>query len=178
MKTKSIKTGIALIVAGMCISTQLSAQSTSSLRRLENKADKAYNNRQYAKSLALFLQIDNIANDPVSYYDYRIGMNLLSTDNKVDALPYLERAKAGGQTSFVIDYYLGRAYMFAGMYDHAKFYLSAYARQFVASGKTFGYKEVAASPEHAIHVEKTMNDVYGLLAQCDAELNGPVYSNR
>lgn len=176
MKTQALKFGMVIMLGGMMICSQSNAQTKINLRKLENQADKAYRNKDYAKCLSLFLQIDSIAHDPHSYYDYRIGMCLLSTDRKLEAITYLENAKKEGKTSFVIDYYLGRAYMFAGRYNEAKFYLGAYARQFIAYGITFRVKETPINEAHAVHVQKTMNDVYGFLAECDAALTSPAYS--
>ncbi len=178
MKTKAITTGIVLILSSILFGTNANAQASVNLKKLEAKADRAYYKKDYKKALELFTRIDSLAHDPISYYDYRIGMCLLSTDNKLDAIPYLENAKKGGQLSFAIDYYLGRAYLFAAMHEEAKFYLSAYARQFMASGMQFTVNEAPTSAEHAVHVEKTMNDVYGFLAVCDGQLNGPAYSKR
>jgi tetratricopeptide (TPR) repeat protein len=158
------------------ICSQATAQSKINVRKLENQADKAFRNKDYTTSLELFKLVSKHSDDHAAYYEYRIGMCLLSTDNKSEAVAHLENAKKCGKTSFVIDYYLGRAYMFAGRFDEAKFYLGSYARQFIAYGISFRSKEAPINEAHAIHTQKTMNDVYGFLAECDAALTSPVYS--
>lgn len=178
MKTQTLKFGMALLLGSILVCSQTNAQSKINVRKLENQADKAFRNKDYATSLELFKLVAKHSNDHAAYYEYRIGMCLLSTGNKLEAVPYLENAKKAGKTSFVVDYYLGRAYMFAGRFDEAKFYLGAYARQFIAYGISFRKKEAPINEAHAIHSQKTMNDVYGFLAECDAALTNPAYSAR
>lgn len=178
MKTQAIKFGMALVLGSILICSQTNAQSKINVRKLENQADKAFSNKDYTTSLELFKLVSKLSDDHAAYYEYRIGMCLLSTDNKLEAVAHLENAKKCGKTSFVIDYYLGRAYMFAGRYDEAKFYLGSYARQFIAYGISFRSKETPINEAHAVHAQKTMNDVYSFLAECDAALTSPAYSAR
>jgi hypothetical protein len=177
MRTSFIPTKILLFAALALSSIQLSAQSSFNANKTEDKAMRAFVKRDYEKSLALFIQLDTLSPDPVAWYDYWIGMCLLSSENKLSAIPYLENAKKGGKTSFVIDYYLGRAYLLAGRVEEAKYYLTAYANEFAARGIKFEHKEVAVNEAHRIHVEKSLKDVYGYLAECDTKLNGEGFSD-
>ena len=178
MKTQALKFGMALLLGSIMLCSQVNAQSKINVRKLENQAERAFRNKDYTTSLELFKLVSKHSDDHAAYYEYRIGMCLLSTDNKSEAITHLENAKKAGKTSFVIDYYLGRAYMFAGRFDEAKFYLGSYARQFIASEIIFKTKETPINEGHAIHAQKTMNDVYGFLAECDAALTNPAYSAR
>ncbi len=172
MKTSVIKFGALLWMVAMLSGMESNAQASLNVKKTEDKAFRAFLKRDYAKSLELYKQLDTLAPDPVSWYDYWIGMCLLSSDNKLAAIPYLEKAKSGGHTSFVIDYYLGRAYLLAGRLEEAKMHLTSYADEFLANGINFEHKETIMSEGHRIHAEKSLENVRILLAECDARLSG------
>lgn len=168
MKTRTVKLGLLLLIAFTFSSFHLKAQKSLKIRILQDKAYKAYMKQDYNKAVAFLLQLDSIAPDPNAVYDYWIGMCLLSTEHKLDAIPYLENAKKVGKTSFVINYYLGRAYLFAGRTEEAKEHLSDYAREFSIRGVRFK-KETPLSEAHSIHVQKSLEDVNFFMAQCRAQ---------
>lgn len=168
MKTRTTKLGLLLLVAFTFSSFHLKAQKSLKIRILQDKAYKAYLKHDYHKAVTCLLQLDSIAPDSNAVYDYWIGMCLLSTEHKLDAIPYLENAKKVGKTSFVINYYLGRAYFFAGRTAEAKDHFSAYAREFSIRGVRFK-KETPLSEGHSIHVQKSLEDVDFFLSQCRAQ---------
>lgn len=176
MKTKIIKIALLLAMSVLFLGIQSKAQSAKEIVKLQDKAYRAYLNKNYDKASRLLIQLDTISVDANAVYDYWIGMCLLSTDNKVSAIPYLEKAKQVGKTSFVVDYYLGRAYLYAGKFEEAKQHLIAYANEFSARGIRFR-KELVKSESHRIHVQKSLDDVYGFIAQCDTGLERPDLSD-
>jgi len=167
MKTRTIKIGLLLIVAFTFSSFHLKAQKVLKIRILQDKAFNAYLKQDYNKAVTCLLQLDSITPDSHAVYDYWIGMCLLSTEHKLAAIPYLEAAKKAGKTSFVINYYLGRAYLFAGRTEEAKEHFSAYAREFSIRGVRFK-KETPLSEAHSIHVQKSLEDVNFFMTQCRA----------
>lgn len=154
---------------GLVLNAQ--AQTILPVKKLEHKSFRAYLNKDYDKALAYLYQLDTISSEKAPVYDYWIGLCLLSTDNKLAAVPYLENARKSGKPSFVVNYYLGRAYMYAGRWEEAKACLNAYALEYLARGVKFTVKEKPVSEGHRVHVEKTLQDVYNLLAECHAGIN-------
>ncbi|MEY3416530.1 MAG: hypothetical protein RL711_1472 [Bacteroidota bacterium] len=174
MKSPILKTIFIFIISSI-IAFNTNAQSKRALRQLENKAYKAFNERAYASALTQFLHLDSITSDPGNYFNYMIGMCYMSSAEQHKALPHLIRAKHGNETSFVVDYYLGRAYLVHENYAAAERHLKVYIKQLAARNITFVNKENVTGINR-IHFEKSMNDVVALIALCvNAEANR--YSN-
>lgn len=131
----------------------------------------------------MFRKLDSITNNEYDYYDYMIGMCLLSTNDdshKIEAIQYLENYKINIQkhhvnntidynleraythTSFTIDYYLGRAYHFNKRYDEAKVYLYRYVKKLETSKIVFD-----VTTDSNIHSEKNTTDVYKYIVDCE-----------
>lgn len=164
MKTPILKPILTLFISFIIISN-ISAQTKKELNKLEAKAYKAFNNRDYQSALTQFLHLDSITSDPGNYINYMIGMSYLSTNEKHKALPHLIRAKHGNETSFVVDYYLGRAYLIHENYEAAERHLKAYIKQLAIRKIQFINKEEITA-ENRIHMEKSMNDVVALISLC------------
>ncbi len=170
MKSNSIRTYFLICSSALILGTQANAQQDAAyITKLENKSHKAYLAKDYHTALNCLLPLDTLVSYKSHVYDYWIGICLLSTENKLGAIPYLEHAQRSKRTSFVVNYYLGRAYLFAGRYEEAKKFLNIYARELNRRGTKFEEEKVV-SESHKIHVEKTLTDVYGLLAECEANL--------
>ena len=170
MKNINFKSAI-LVLSLVGISLQASAQKKSELvKNLEKDAYAAYMNKEYTKAIESLQHLDTMPSKVAPMYDYWMGMCLLSTDNKAAAIPYLESAKKSDMTSFVVNYYLGRAYLYQGRVEEASKHLGLYAREYLSRGIKFERSEEPVSEAHRVHVEKTLNDVYALLAKCEIEI--------
>jgi hypothetical protein len=164
MKSLLLKIVLSILVSGFLMGNA-NAQNRRELRKLENSAYKAFNNRDYSAALSQFLHLDSVAVDPGNYFNYMIGMCYLSTNEQSKALPHLIRAKHGSQTSFVVDYYLGRAYLIHENYELAELHFKSYLKQLSIRKVKFVYKgDITA--ENRIHMEKSMNDVVALISLC------------
>lgn len=175
MKTRIIKTAFFILIAFTLSGFKANAQKSLKIRILQDKAFNAYLKQDYEKAVTCLLQLDSIAPDSHAVYDYWIGMCLLSTENKLAAIPYLEKAKQTGKTSFVINYYLGRAYLFAGRTEDARAHFNAYSKEFSIRGVRFK-KEVPLSVAHSIHTQKSLEDVNFFLAQCNGKTEDSSFS--
>ena len=174
MKLITLTKVILTTLTGLLISIGSFAQKDEiSVVRLENKSHRAYLEKNYEKALDCLFQLDTLVSYNSHLYDYWIGVNLLSTDKKLAAIPYLEHAQRSNQTSYVVNYYLGRAYMFAGRYEEAKKYLATYELLLKASGKIFK-AEAVESEEHKIHVEKTLRDIKSFISECELHINNQI----
>lgn len=177
MKTNTLKTYFFIVLSALLISINANAQQDAAyITKLENKSHRAYLAKDYDKALKCLLQLDTLVSYKSHVYDYWIGICLLSTENKLGAIPYLEHAERSNHTSFVVNYYLGRAYMFAGRYEEAKKFLNMYATELNMRGTKFEEEKVI-SDSHKIHVEKTLSDVHNFLAECEMHLNKQVLTS-
>ncbi|HEX8546911.1 MAG TPA: hypothetical protein VF691_08125, partial [Cytophagaceae bacterium] len=104
----------------MVLSGQANAQDKNSkrIRIQEERALSYFQNKEYRKSLNLFLKINAVSKDTTDN-NYLIGMCYLSTNQKLKALPYLVAAEEAKAASFVVYYYLGRAYHLNHDFDKA-----------------------------------------------------------
>ncbi len=154
----------------MLINTEIAnAGGNKEIHKLQKKAYRAFVNRDYDSSLVYLLKLDSLNTEDSVYCDYMIGMCLLSTKDKTKAIPYLERTRKSLKTSFVVDYYLGRAYLYAGRYSDAKIYLTSYIGSLGASDIKLN-KETTELEYQKIHVEKTIEEVELLVMECDSML--------
>ena len=165
MKSPILKIVLVFIVTVVLFGS-VDAQSKRELRRLENKAYKAFNQRDYSGALTQFLHLDSIAADSGNYFNYMIGMCYMSSSEQYKALSHLVLAKNGNETSFVVDYYLGRSYLINKNFEAAEFHLRAYIKQLSVRKIKFINKEEVTGINR-IHFEKSMNDVVALIALCN-----------
>ena len=170
MKTSIKNLTAGLIIAGVAFFSDASAQTQKQIKQMEKQALKAFKSQKYEIALPLYTQLDNMSNDPVRY-DYMIGMCYLSSDAKEKALPYLRSAKNHNETSWVVNYYLGRSYMIEGNYLEAGNYLKAYKDSLsnLMSEVNFKFKVLTSeiNETNRIHMEKSIEDVNGFITQCD-----------
>ena len=103
---------------------------------------------------------------------YMIGMCLLSTPEKDKAIPYLRAAEKTHRPSFVIHYYLGRAYYDNKEYNKAYKYLSLYHEELThAFGFVFKPYDVSKIPqEQLVHYQKSGGEVAQLISICKTHL--------
>lgn len=165
MKKQLLILAISFFISGLMF-TQTYAQSKRKLNKLETQAYRAFGNGDYKLALNLFMHLDSTKVDNGNYFDYMIGMCYLSTSESHKALTYLKNAKKEGQTSFVIDYYIGRAFFLDKNYIEAEKYLKAYLSELSALNYTFVAKE-EKTKENSIHLEKSKNDVLCLVTICE-----------
>lgn len=165
MKKQLFILSISILISGLMF-TQANAQSNKELNKLETQAYRAFGNGDYKLALNLFLHLDSAKVDKGNYFDYMIGMCYLSTPESHKALTYLKNAKKEGQTSFVIDYYIGRALFLDKNYIEAEKYLKFYLSELSTLNYTFVAKEVKTT-ENSIHLEKSKNDVLCLVTICE-----------
>ena len=177
MKSNTLKTHFFVCLSALLLSISANAQQDAAyITKLENKSHRAYLNKNYQQALKCLLQLDTLVSYKSHVYDYWIGICLLSTENKLAAIPYLEHAERSNHTSFVVNYYLGRAYMFAERYEEAKNFLNVYAAELNMRGTKFEEEKVV-NDSHKIHVEKTLTDVYGLLTECETHLTREILTS-
>lgn len=156
----------------LALSLTLSFNSYSGSKQLTNEkklskeAIKLFKNKEYSKALNLFLELDKIAEES-SEYDYMIGMCYLSTEEKNKALSYLISAANSNEVSFVVYYYLGRAYQIEKKYEEA---IEAYQMYLdsLKSNNIIFVAENIENEETKVHIEKTPESVKGLIASCIA----------
>ncbi len=165
MKKQFIILSISFLLSALMFS-QANAQSKRELNKLETQAYRAFGSGDYKLALNLFMHLDSSKADNGNYFDYMIGMCYLSTSENNKALTYLKNAKKEGQTSFVIDYYIGRALFLDKNYIEAEKYLKAYLSELSTLNYTFVPKEVKTT-ENSIHLEKSKNDVLCLVTICE-----------
>jgi tetratricopeptide (TPR) repeat protein len=172
MKTSIKSLTIGLIVAGVTFLSEASAQTEKQIKQMEQEGLKAFRAQEYDKALSIYTKLDEVSSDPIKY-DYMIGMCYLSTDAKEKALSYLRTAKDHSETSWIVNYYLGRAYMVEGNYLEAGNYLKTYKDSLTVlmSEVNFKFKVKGALINEAnrVHMEKTIEDVNGFIAICDSK---------
>jgi cytochrome c-type biogenesis protein CcmH/NrfG len=100
-----------------------------------------------------------------------IGMCYLSTPSKHKALSYLLSASSQDETSFVVNYYLGRAYQIENRFEEAIAAYNAYLKSLEVAGIKFK-EEKASNEANKLHVEKTPEIVNSLISQCVAMKTG------
>jgi tetratricopeptide (TPR) repeat protein len=171
MKTSIKNLTVGLVVAGVTFFSNVNAQSAKEIKQMEKKAYKAFRAQQYDIALTLFTELDKVSKDAVKY-DYMIGMCFLSTDTKEKALPYLRTARTHNETSWIVNYYLGRAYMIEGNFIEAGNYLKVYkdslSTLMAEINFRFKVKPSDINETNRIHMEKSIEDVTGFISQCDA----------
>ncbi|MDX2196154.1 MAG: hypothetical protein NW207_07030 [Cytophagales bacterium] len=168
MKSNIKNLTIAILISGLSFISN--AQTKREIRRMEDHAMKAFSQLKYREALPIYLQLKSVSNDPTAY-DYMIGMCLLSTEQKSKAISYLESGKNHESTSFVVNYYLGRAYMIAGNYEKAESYLETYAYELKNYIKKYNLtlRPQPNVPEDVkIHTEKSLDHANGFIAECQA----------
>ena len=138
-------------------------------KRIRTEAEAYFENHQYSEALTLYLQLQGKTVDK-GVIDYMIGMCYLSTEEKYKALEFLIKAKESKETSFVINYYLGKVYFDAGHYNKAVNYLSVYLKD-LNSFEGIYFKPYKNVPkEHLVHYQKSSRDVNQMLDFCSAQL--------
>ncbi|MDX2189160.1 MAG: hypothetical protein SFY32_04785 [Bacteroidota bacterium] len=169
MKTTIKNITILSALVASLFTFNVNAQSEKQIKVLERHALKAFKKQDYKNALAMYLQLDNMAKDQVRY-DYMIGMCYLSSETPEKALPYLRTGKDHPSTSWIVNYYLGRAYFTEGNYIEAGNYLADYKEGLVElldAGYRFKKVDLSRIPEtNRIHFEKTLDDINKLLAVC------------
>lgn len=167
---KSTIKNLAIVASVVAIVYSAKAQTTSELKKLEKSAFATFSAQNYTEALVLFTKLDNLSADQTRY-DYMIGMCLMSSENKESALPYLRSAINHETTSFVINYYLGRAYMNQENYIEAGHYFQTYKEQLreYMNETGFRFKKISSSTindNNRIHMEKTVQDINGFIILC------------
>lgn len=169
MKAMNMKSLILGLTISILSFSNINAQD---VKLMEKKALESFKNQNYEKALGQYLELDAI--NPASKkgkYDYMIGMCYLSTSEKTKALPFLENAKENHKTSYVVYYYLGRAYMIEGNFEKATENLKIYQELLEAHVKMARLKFTLPSDmtdASRVHLEKTPEVVSELIAQCEA----------
>ena len=163
MKT-SLTLTLALILTFNIFSTK--ACGTFNKKKAEKEAFDLFKKHDYEKALAVFLKLDS-ASTELGQYDYMIGMCYLSTPSKAKALSYLISASKQEETSFVVNYYLGRALQMENKFEEA---IAAY-KIYLESLENLGIKfrdEKLSTQANQVHAEKTPELVSSLISQCVA----------
>ncbi|TAF72284.1 MAG: hypothetical protein EAZ53_16635 [Bacteroidetes bacterium] len=181
-KYKIVKSSIknlAIVASVVAIVYSAKAQSNVEFKKLEKSAFAAFKAQKYSEALVQFTKLDNLAEDKVRY-DYMIGMCLMSTENKETALPYFRSAMKHETTSFVVNYYLGRAYMNQENYLEAGHYFQTYKEQLreYMNETGFRFKNISSSTineTNRIHMEKTLEDVNSFISLC-ADKRAEIYA--
>lgn len=171
MKNKNYFLSIALSITVLSISTKTIAQ-TANQAKLEKNALAAFQSKNYDLALSKYLILDSLSSNPYQY-DYMVGMCYLSTNEKDKALSYLITAKDHGNNSFVVNYYLGRAYLNDGNFLSAVNSFKVYSDSLntMLSEINFRFRKTNEPNEKMrVHIEKSLSDVNGLVAQCEAKL--------
>lgn len=137
-------------------------------RKIKTEALSYFNAKQYDKALDLYLQIaDSMEKGQI---DYMIGMCYMSSSESHKALAYLKNAASSNENTFVVNYYLGKAYFNLGDYSNALTYLNDYV---AALDKCNGlvFKKANNVPDnHKVHYEKSKKDVSKVIEICKTKL--------
>jgi len=104
---------------------KIAKKESKVIKKKNHEALNYFETHNYEEALRIYLEIEPESKDK-GMVDYMIGMCLLSTEEKDKALDYLKAAEETHRPSFVIHYYLGRAYYEAKDYRRAYQYLSLY----------------------------------------------------
>lgn len=165
----SIK-NLAIVASVLAIVYSAKAQTEVPFKKLEKSAFLAFKSQDYLQALDLFTKLDEQSTDQTRY-DYMIGMCLMSTENKDAALPYFRSAIKHPTTSFVVNYYLGRAYMNQENYLEAGNYFQTYKEQLREYMNETGFKfkkvpSFSINETNRVHLEKTIEDINGFITLC------------
>ncbi len=141
------------------------------IKKKQHEALNLFETHHYTEALNLYMEIEPQVKDK-GMVDYMIGMCLLSSPEKDKALSYLKAAEETHRPSFVIHYYLGRAYFDAEQYHKAYQYLSLYNEELThAYGFVFKPYDTSNIPqENLIHYQKSSAEVTKLINICRSHL--------
>lgn len=160
---------ILLLLTLLTFSLVSFSQKKYNIPHLKQTAFKEFGNRNYDEALELFFLLQHIDTNKAVNYHYLIGMCYISTENfKEKALEHLLKGSKHKSKTFVIDYYIGRAYLIHGHFDKALYHLGKYKDKIdslEASGFKFK-KELVEDENIKIHFEKSSEDVTKYLLIC------------
>jgi len=135
---------------------------------------KKISNKNYDDALEILIYLKEIDTNQIMNYNYLIGMCYISTENfKEKALLYLLKADNHESKTFVLDYYIGRAYLINGDKQKAFDYLNKYIKNMRSLElKGFRFKKsVFENDDISIHFQKSSEDVVKLLSQYNDNIN-------
>ncbi len=126
---------------------EVSQDELKSLKKDIRKGNFYYNQHlpgMFAKAVPFYLNaVEKIQDNPA--LNYRLGVSLLYSSPKKDALPYLQNAyEMNMYVTKDLAYYLGRAYHFNWQFDSANYYYDLY----FSSLKKRDKKKLKAKIEH------------------------------
>ncbi|TAH26832.1 MAG: hypothetical protein EAZ07_02855 [Cytophagales bacterium] len=168
---KTIFTFTQAFIIMMSITFAAKAETAKEIlrRKIKTEALSFFNSKQYDKALDLYLQINDESVEK-GQIDYMIGMCYMSSNEKHKALPYLISASNSNQNTFVVNYYLGKAFYNAGDYGNAALHLEKYIKD-LATCKGLVFKKVKnINDQHKVHYEKTDKDVQKVIDACKTKL--------
>jgi outer membrane protein OmpA-like peptidoglycan-associated protein len=117
------------------LSTESKSQNNKKeARKLTEQGNELYLIEKYHEALDLFLKADQLEPN-VPMLSYSIGLAYSQTDQRLKALPYLEKAKQAGLPYPDIDFNLGHSYLLAHKFNEAIKCLEAYKKNFKPSDK-------------------------------------------
>jgi outer membrane protein OmpA-like peptidoglycan-associated protein len=124
-----------LIIVAVSFTLGAYAQSNAkAARRYTDKALEYFKAEDYETALTYFLKSDSLdGND--QEVSYLISLSYIRSDQKLKALPFLLKAKAGGIKEPVLDFYLGEAYHLSHKFEEAIEHLSLYRSKLRSSDK-------------------------------------------
>lgn len=154
-----------LVIASVIASV---AQSGRKLRAKENKAIAIFKEHKFSEALPLLLSLKE--KSKTTDFDYMIGICYIGSAESEKALPYFRSALNSEYKTFVINYYIGRAYMLQGNYIEAVNYLTKYQVELkqVMEATSLKFKKTGLEENEVnkIHNEKTPERVASILSEC------------
>src|SRR5205823_2367377 len=112
------------------IPTQSQSQNNKKeARKLTQHGNELYLLEKYQEALEFYLKADQFEPN-VPMLDYSIGLCYSNTDQRLKALPFLEKAKNSGLTFPEINFNLGQSYLLAHKFNDAIICLEAYRKNF------------------------------------------------
>ncbi len=132
--------GVLILIA---MTSALSAYSQNNLKSARKYTDKAleyFKAEDYETALTYFLKSDSLDGNDQDV-SYLISLSFFRSDQKLKALPFLLKAKAGGIKEPELDLYLGEAYHLSHKFEKAIEHLNLY-RSTLRSSEKEKIKEV------------------------------------
>ncbi len=169
MKRSAIKIAALMMLFSVAVLFSATASDKKNVKKIKTEALNYFETHQYASALHLYLQLDGKTKDD-GMVKYMIGMCYLSSDEKDKALAYLLAAQRSERPSFVLNYYIGKAYLLQKNYYKAAQYLNIYYSK-ISKIDNIIFKAYDNVPqEHLVHYQKSANEVYNVIKFCETQL--------
>ncbi len=124
----------ALILIAMTSTLAAYSQNSKAARKYTDKALEYFKTEDYETALTYFLKSDSLDGNDKDV-SYLISLSFFRSDQKLKALPFLLKAKAGGIKEPELEFYLGEAYHLSHKFDKAIEHLTLYRSTLRSSEK-------------------------------------------